>query len=360
EETLKKSEKKYRELFDSSLDGVFQSDAKGVFTSVNQAMARMLGHKTPQEVVGKPMSNYWADPKDRVRYVSELRRKKSVNDYPIRSKRKDGSEFYFEATCKILEDEKGVFLGIEGILRDITQRKKAEEELKKYSEDLKRSNSLKDLFIDIMRHDLINPVTVIKGRSDLAFREEENIEIKEIFQSIFESSDVILDMIENASLLAKLESEEKLELKEADLGIILRSTAEDNTSLADEKKTQITLHTDGVFNTLVNPLIYDVFSNLISNAIKYGPENSEVVVGIEDDGSNWKITVTNKGEGIPDEYKESIFDRFERIKKSGVVGTGLGLAIVKRVVKAHNGRVWVEDNPGGGSIFFVTLPKTKQ
>ncbi|MEE8358746.1 MAG: HAMP domain-containing sensor histidine kinase, partial [Candidatus Hydrothermarchaeales archaeon] len=64
-------------------------------------------------------------------------------------------------------------------------------------------------------------------------------------------------------------------------------------------------------------------------------------------------------EGIPDEYKEGVFDRFKRVKKEGVKGTGLGLAIVKKVVEAHNGRVWVEDNPGGGSIFYVTLPQVQ-
>lgn len=231
------------------------------------------------------------------------------------------------------------------------------ERLKSTYDELRHSNQLKDLFIDIIRHDLINPITVVKGMSDQALREEEDIEKKEIFQSILEASDVIIDLIENAYVLARLESGEKLELKEDDLGATLRSATEGNIPLADEKKIRIRLDVKGEFKAPVNPLIYDVFSNLISNALKYGPENSEVVVGIEDDAPNWKISVSDKGEGVPNEYKESIFNRFERIKKGSVEGTGLGLAIVKKVVEAHNGRVWVEDNPEGGSMFFVTLPK---
>jgi len=70
-----------------------------------------------------------------------------------------------------------------------------------------------------------------------------------------------------------------------------------------------------------------------------------------------KVMVKDRGEGVPDEYKEKIFRRFERRMKEGVKGTGLGLAIVRRVMEFHKGKVWVEDNPGGGSIFCVLLPK---
>ncbi|MFQ5888298.1 MAG: sensor histidine kinase [Candidatus Hydrothermarchaeales archaeon] len=164
-------------------------------------------------------------------------------------------------------------------------------------------------------------------------------------------------MIENASTLAKLESGEELEFKERDLSVILKSATEEMTNLADEKKMKIKIITKGEFKVLVNPLIQVVFSNFLSNAIKYGPEDSDVVVGIEESGPNWKISVADNGPGIPDKDKEAVFGRFKRIKKGPVNGTGLGLAIVRRVVESHKGRVWVEDNPEGGSIFFVQLKK---
>ncbi len=222
---------------------------------------------------------------------------------------------------------------------------------------LKHSNQLKDLFIDIMRHDLLNPAGAARNMAKMVLEDEKDPNKKEPLQVILSSSNRIIEMIENASTLAKLESGEELEFEGRDLGDILKSVSMEMTPLADEKKMNIKITAKGEFKTLVTPLIYDVFSNLLSNAIKYGPENSDVIVGIEEDGSSWKISITDNGPGIPDKDKEAIFDRFKRIQKGEVRGSGLGLAIVKKIVEAHKGRVWVEDNPGGGSIFIVQLKK---
>jgi PAS domain S-box-containing protein len=138
EKALRESEKRYRGLFDSSLDGVFYSDEKGKFTSVNQAMAELLGHKSPDEMIGRPAIDYWADPKDRDAYISILKHKKSVSTYSIRTKRNDGSEHYSEVTSKIREDDEGNFQGIEGTLRDVTERKVAQEKLQEKIDELEK------------------------------------------------------------------------------------------------------------------------------------------------------------------------------------------------------------------------------
>ena len=83
-------------------------------------------------------------------------------------------------------------------------------------------------------------------------------------------------------------------------------------------------------------------------------------VGILDEGDSWRVYLKDFGPGIPDSDKEKIFTRFQRLEKESVQGTGLGLAIAWRLVKLHEGRIWVEDNPEGGSTFFVSLPKTDQ
>ncbi len=108
-----------------------------------------------------------------------------------------------------------------------------------------------------------------------------------------------------------------------------------------------------------SPTIKDVVAHLLSNALKYSPENSRVVFGVEDAGRNWRIAVKDSGEGVPDRYKESIFERLEG-KKEGIKGSGLGLAIVKKIVERHGGRVWVEDNKPEGSIFYASLQKMKK
>ena len=114
---------------------------------------------------------------------------------------------------------------------------------------------------------------------------------------------------------------------------------------------------DGESPAWVNPMIGDVFVNLASNAMKYAAAGKRIEVGIEDKGKDWVVSVKDFGPGISDDDKEKIFTRFERLQKEGVQGTGLGLAIARRVVDLHQGRIWVEDNPEGGCVFFVSLPK---
>ncbi|WP_269429706.1 sensor histidine kinase KdpD [Methanococcoides methylutens] len=106
-------------------------------------------------------------------------------------------------------------------------------------------------------------------------------------------------------------------------------------------------------------MIEEVFTNLISNAVKYSPENENIEIAVKDLNENWKVTITDSGEGIGDNDKKMIFDRFKRaVGDCNIKGSGLGLAIVKRIVELHGGQVGVEDNPNGpGSVFWVTLKK---
>jgi signal transduction histidine kinase len=104
--------------------------------------------------------------------------------------------------------------------------------------------------------------------------------------------------------------------------------------------------------------VSEVFANLLSNAIKYSPDNGRVNISFLTDGDTVRVTVADQGDGIPDENKTSVFNRFKRLDKKGVKGTGLGLAIVKRIMELHGGGYGVEDNPEGkGSVFWVTFKR---
>jgi len=101
-----------------------------------------------------------------------------------------------------------------------------------------------------------------------------------------------------------------------------------------------------------------VVTNLLSNAIKYSPEGGQIVVTSRRDGANAEVSVRDHGQGIPAEFATRIFGRYERYDggKRQPVGTGLGLAITQQIVQLHNGRIWVESEPGDGSDFKFTLP----
>lgn len=131
EEIVRKSEERYRKLFDSTLDGVYEVNADGVFTQMNQACARIFGYESPEKVIGRNVLEYWSDPRDREAYRAELKLKKSVSAYHMAAKKFDGKPIDLETTSRIIEDQEGNFLGITGILRDVTERKLLEAEQKK-------------------------------------------------------------------------------------------------------------------------------------------------------------------------------------------------------------------------------------
>ena len=128
EDSLRASEKRYRDLFDASSDGIYKADAEGLFSSMNVAGARIFGYENPAEIIGRPVLDYWRDPADRERFRGALEREKSVSAYRIRAKKKSGEHLELESSSRILEDDDGAFLGIEGVLRDVTERVKAEAE----------------------------------------------------------------------------------------------------------------------------------------------------------------------------------------------------------------------------------------
>jgi signal transduction histidine kinase len=108
-----------------------------------------------------------------------------------------------------------------------------------------------------------------------------------------------------------------------------------------------------------NKIIEEVFANLISNAIKYARDGKKIIVKGEDRDPFWNIMVIDFGEGLKNTEKSMIFDRFCRLEKKGVKGSGLGLAIAKKIVELHRGGIGVEDNPQGGAVFIVEIPKSE-
>ena len=140
EEALRKSEKEYRNLFDSTLDGIFKVNSEGAFTEMNPAGASLFGFETPEEIVGRNALDFWRDPKDRDVYRAALKSRKSLGAYHMKARTRTGECIEIESSSRIREDGNGGFLGIEGILRDITARLRAEEELRESKAALERTN----------------------------------------------------------------------------------------------------------------------------------------------------------------------------------------------------------------------------
>ncbi|RLG58027.1 MAG: hypothetical protein DRN88_01800 [Candidatus Hydrothermarchaeota archaeon] len=356
-EEIRKTKELWENTFNSMRDGVALINVNCDIIRANKSLGELLGKK-PEEIEGEKCY--------KLLHNTDKPIKECLLKKTLKTKKSEDLEYYAKHLDKYISirespvfDDKGRLEMVSHVVRDITKRKRAEEELRKYAEELKKSNEFKEIFLDILRHDLLNPVCIIKGMAKVALNEKSEEDIRREIKTIIKNAEKLEKIIEDAAFLGKLESRRELEFEEVNLNELIRKVIEDFSNSFSRKKMNVKLELPNREVIIqANSIIKEIFSNLISNAIKYSPEKSKITVGLKEKrNKKVLIYVKDEGIGVPDEYKRGIFERFKRVKKEGVKGSGLGLAIVKRLVELHNGRVWVEDNTPKGSIFYVELPK---
>ncbi|WP_456473933.1 ATP-binding protein [Candidatus Pyrohabitans sp.] len=269
----------------------------------------------------------------------------------------EGRTRYFEVFAYPVFNSGGEVEQIIELYRDVTERVLAEEKLRRYAAQLEQSNRIKDLFLDILRHDILNPAGVARNFVELLEMDAHTEEERENIEAVKRSIDKLIQIVEDASLLAKLDASRGMELTTLNLAEVIKRAVDEAKPLLEEGGMKVELNFKEELPIRASKIIEHVFLNLLTNAAKYASNGGRVVIEVKEEGDSYLVAVKDFGPGIADEFKETIFERFTRKEKRGVMGTGLGLAIVKRIVELHSGKVWVEDNPEGGSIFYVRLPK---
>lgn len=357
---IKENETLLRNVLESTDDGISFFDNNGTIRMVNNKFREIwnIPHDadTEKNYVDAFVKYGLSQLENADHILSKIRRFSTLMEYDSDVLYfKDGRIFEYHLFPVITDGE---VRGHVCSYRDITMRKKAESDLQEYARELERSNELKDLFTDIIRHDLMNPAGLVKGFVEILLKREFDPDTTEKLRAIKRNNGKLIDMIESTSKLSRLESISVLEFKVMDVGAIVRLAIRSLGKQFRSKHIVLENNATGKYNAKTSPVLEEVFVNLLSNAVKYSPENSRVMVDILDNGDKWKITVTDFGEGVADENKPFVFERFKRATKAAVKGTGLGLAIVKRIIDLHGGEVGVEDNPEGkGSVFWVTVKK---
>ena len=354
---VEQSRKKLQEFF-SELESILHTVPAAVLTTngdglinfFNRRAMEYLG-KSEREILGTRIWDYFKEPEVKETIQKMLKGELEEKTVTLEATLPTGKTVQLSISAVPGAGGKVEGVGVVASLLDITR-------LKRLLEELGESNRMKDLFLDILRHDLLNPAGVINNYIDLMLEDAKEGE-KEDLLAMKRAVDKILTIIEDAAQLARLGSI-KPEFRELDLDAMLRNVIEDFEPLLREAGMEVEYHSPGRLSLVASPILYDVFANLLSNAIKYARDGGKVVVEAEDSGDSYIVRVKDFGEGVPDEFKEVIFERFKRKEKRGVKGTGLGLAIVKRIVELHGGEVWVEDNSPRGAVFVVKLPKQRE
>jgi PAS domain S-box-containing protein len=346
----------FSEAVENAPDSVQIVDLNGHIIYSNKATEEIYGF-SPEEFRGKHVDELNSDPEFASKVILPAMRESGRWVGELTVKHKDGRTFPVWLNASMVKNSKGEPIAMMGIIHDITERKQAEEAIKKYAKELEESNRMKELFIDIMHHDLINPLTAASGFIELLKEDEIKSRKRAYLRTIERNLVKALELMESATRLSKLESSKSIELTDVNLEKVISEVTGNMSPLAADAGMRIENRINMSMPVRANKIIEEVFANIMSNAVKYASSGKRIVLDCEEREGCWNIRFTDFGEGIEDRDKTVIFDRFQRMEKKGVKGSGLGLAIASKIMELHNGRIWVEDNPEGGAVFVVEIPK---
>ena len=245
---------------------------------------------------------------------------------------------------------------------DITERKRAAEELNRTLDDLKRSNAELEQFAYVASHDLQEPLRGIAGMSQLLqqrYQGQLDSRADEYINHIVDGSQRMQTLINDLLAYSRIDRRgEAIQTTEAE--VALKATLENLSLAIQEYGANITNENLPMVQADPTQLI-QLFQNLIGNALKFRAERPpKVHIGVTDAGDYWQFSVQDNGIGIEPEYFDRIFQVFQRLHtRQEYRGTGIGLAICKKIIERHGGSIRVESEVGQGTTFYFTLPKGK-
>jgi light-regulated signal transduction histidine kinase (bacteriophytochrome) len=247
------------------------------------------------------------------------------------------------------------------IAQNITERKKAEESIKRYSRELERSNRELDNFASIAAHDLGAPLRVASGfanRLQKRYKERLDAEADRYISYIVEATERMQHLINDLLEFSRVGTRRK-PLVPVDVNAIVEKTLANLTHEITESGAVINVDPLPTVSADKTQFI-QLFQNLVGNAIKYSSNTPRIHISAERKGGDWLFRVSDNGIGIDPRQFDRIFQIFQRLHSADEYsGTGIGLAICKKIVERLGGRIWVESKPGEGSTFFFTLPVTE-
>jgi len=381
EETLKESEEKSRTFIDTASDLMHITDRTGNITDVNESMARILGY-SKEDLIGMhftqilPLKTFERDFKPP--FEKFIKRGGEIA-FDTAFTTKDGKEVYGELRTVAIHDRRGRYAGSRVVFHDLTERKKAEEELQEKNEQLEAQreelvrkatelemvNQAKSEFLASMSHELRTPLNAVIGFSELmldGIPGEINDEQRGCVNDILDSGKHLLNLINDILDLSKVEAG-KIELKLQNLNIanVVSGVVQIMKPVLDKNRQEIEISVmqglpkvRGDKNRLEQILL-----NLLSNASKFTEQGGRVQIHVGREGDYCQVGVIDTGIGIKKEDQEHIFEAFiqgETLSDRKKEGTGLGLTLTKQFVEATGGRIWVESKYGKGSTFIFTIP----
>uniref|UniRef100_I2Q125 histidine kinase n=1 Tax=Desulfovibrio sp. U5L TaxID=596152 RepID=I2Q125_9BACT len=413
EQALKRAEEKYRGIVENAAEGIFQSSLDGRLISANPAMASLLGYASTHDLmrhIKNVVDQIVTHPEDRQRIRSELTRYDQVKNLEVQMTTKTGNTIWGLINARRIRDAAGEPERFDGSLQDVTVRKKAEQTLLRYHDELETrvaertaeltrinerlthevtirkraeeaaeaANRAKSDFLSMVSHEIRTPLTsvlgfavIIEKRLEQLFlplldgdprRRRQAEQIMENLGIIVSEGERLKHLINDVLDLAKLEAG-KMAFKQerVDPAEVVRHVMSASVGLlSSHKKVSLDTRIEGRLPEVLGDRdrLIQVLVNLVSNALKF-TERGSVTCRARLEGHYIVVDVADTGIGIPEGEQHKVFEKFNQIGATLTnkpKGTGLGLAICKHIVESHGGRIFYVSKPGAGSTFTFTLP----
>lgn len=368
EKIMRESEERYRLLADNMNDLVTVWDVNSLrFLYASPSAVKFTGYSV-EELLNMTVDQMI--PEEYVTQVKEIvastiKNKKAGNSYsstffetPVI--RKDGSVTWNEATFSWIYDDTGAIIAGQTVNRDITERKKAEEELALRTADLARSNAELEHFAYIASHDLQEPLRMVASFTELLARRYKgklDSDADEFIAFAVDGANRMKQLINDLLAYSRVGTRVK-PFAAVDCRAVLKHVLTNLSELIKNRQVTVTVAT---LPTIMGDEVQltQLFQNIIANAVKFSGEQPPVIkVSACRQDREWIFSVSDNGIGINQQHFATIFEIFQRVhSKKNYPGTGLGLAICKKIVERHGGRIWVTSELGCGSTFSFTLPR---
>ncbi|MDB5036695.1 MAG: domain S-box [Bacteriovoracaceae bacterium] len=349
-------------IVESTEDAVFSIDLNRTILSWNQGAEKLFGY-TAEEAIGRD-AGFLGDPDAAVeeaasKLMPKILNGESIQRFEMWRKKKNGERMLLSYTVSPTKNEKGEVAGVCVVARDITDLRKAEDEVRRLASNLARSNEELKQFAYVASHDISEPLRTMSNFASLLKMDYLNrldSSGQESVNFIIDASNRMKHLIDSLLNYSQVE-QTSLNLQRVDCALLIERLKIDLKSSLENSKAELIvgdLPTVNADEVQLNQL----FQNFISNALKFFRNAPpRVTISGKRDGEEWIFSVKDEGIGIDPNHHGRIFQTFQRLNSNGEFpGGGLGLATCKKIVDRHGGRIWVESFPGHGTTFYFSIP----
>jgi PAS domain S-box-containing protein len=358
-------------IVESSDDAIISADLQGTIRSWNKGAERLYGY-TAAEAIGKPLKMMLPPERwnEEPRILELIKKGDRIDHYETLRRRKDGTDIDISLTVSPILNHVGDVIGASKTSRDITWRKRAEEERERLlarerdaRSEAEEANRLKDEFLATISHELRSPLNAILGWARLLREPKMQAEqLERALETIERNAQSQARLIEDLLDVSRIVSGKlSVQMRPVTLNSTAHGVVADMRPDAEAKGIDLRLKEDEEIKLLGDAdRLQQVVWNLLSNAIKFTPEGGRVEVELKRVGERAELRVSDTGRGISSEFLPFVFDRFRQATRTDArsrAGLGLGLTIVRYIVEAHGGSVTAESaGVGLGATFICKLP----